>query len=200
VSSRLVVAVAAGVVLLLIAWLGLRPPRAPVSAESERRLRTPSAVLVDSLIAAERVRRWQQAFSIASELGRREPRNPRYLLMLGQSWNNLAWGGVTFERERAPLRTSVARMRAFGHALALLDSASALTQDPRDYAQIRLKLGEIYETMGMPIDALVVYYDALQRVPRDSLLSLRTAWVLSELNDPLLTNDERRHSGRGSAP
>jgi len=190
--------VAVGIALVTIAWLGMRSQRGPAPTQSRRYAGTPSELLEDSLHAAERVRQWQRSFAFASELSGREPRNARYLLLLAQSWNNLAWGGSAFGRERAPLRTSSARVRAFGRALTLLDSASGLARDPATYGQICLRVGQIYETEGLPIDALVVYQAGLVHVPEDSLINLRAAWVMSQLNDPLRSDAERGHPVRRS--
>jgi hypothetical protein len=103
--------------------------------------------------------------------------------------SNLAMGGDAFDAS-APLRTSCARVRAFDYTLTLLDSASA-ARDRDDLALIHLRLGQLYEMMGLPIDALTLYADGLRRVPGDSVIELRSAWVMDHLKDPV-TDDRRR--------
>jgi hypothetical protein len=151
----------------------------------------PTAALGESIDVAERTRDWTLAIASAAELSRREPHNPKYLLLLAQECSNLAMGGDAFGRQRAPLRTSCARVRAFDYTLTLLDSASALARDRDDLARIHLRLGQLYEMMGLPIDALTLYADGLRRVPGDSAIELRSAWVMDHLKDPV-TDDRRR--------
>ena len=180
----------AGVVLLAIAaWQALRP-HAPAPRDPNAIANWSDPRLLDSLRAAEGRRDGGAGVRFASEMVRREPRNSTYLLRLATELNNYAWTGTSYGRARTAMRTSLDRRAVFDYCFTLLDSAAVLTRDPRELVTIRRVRGQLYELVGLPLDALAIYQDIEHGAPGDPLTRGRMAWVNDHLHDPLTPDAE----------
>jgi hypothetical protein len=190
------------VAVIGVAWWRLRTASQSALPASARALQAqPLASLIDGLKTAESARDWGRAVENAGELVRRSPRNSTYLLILAQELNNFAWTGAAYARDRTAMRSSLARVGVFTYSFALLDSATALTRDAGELAMIRRTRGQLYELVGLPIDALAIYQDVLRRVPGDPATASRNAWVTNHLRDPLTSDAEwlrRAAAGAGA--
>ncbi len=114
-----------------------------------------------------------------------EPRNSVYLREMGIATHNVAWMGLAYGRERTATRTSLDRVEAEVRALALLDSAAACAENPEDWAYSHERSGAIYETLGLPLEALGIYAELRQRQPGYTPVVGRVSYVVSLLRDPL---------------
>jgi len=178
-----------GVLAVLVAvvvatWIWRAALRQPVRASAPQEVISPFA-LKDSAGAALDAQDWEGAARWIGRLAEIEPRNSVYLRGLGSAWHNLAWGGVPHGRERPASRTSLDRVTADLRALALLDSAAANAVDTKDWVFSRERSGQIYETAGLPLDALKIFAEIRQRAPGYGPVLDRVSFVLSLLRDPL---------------
>lgn len=80
------------------------------------------------------------------------------------------------------------------------DSAMAVEPRPEDDVDTRHTRGQLYELVGLPVDALAIYLDLLHRVPGDAATLSRRALVPNRLRDPITTDEEwaRRGAARGA--
>ena len=186
---RLIVVAAVVALAAVAGWVALRGRKAS-TIDRRGDLSIPTAALFESLKVAEKTRDWGRARDLASQMVEREPYNAPLLLVLANEWSNLAWNGANFERTRQPVRTSLERVRIFNFAFALLDSAGKLSNDPREQVMIGRTRGQLYELVGLPIDALTLYLSALRNAPNDTDTQSRRAWVTNHLLDPLITDEE----------
>jgi hypothetical protein len=172
------------VVILVVAWVWRASLRHPVRVAAPEGTLSPFA-LKDSAGAALDAQDWERAVRWIGRLAELAPRNSVYLRGLGGAWHNLAWMGVPHGRERPASRTSLDRVTADLRALALLDSAAANAENTEDWTLSRRHSGQIYETAGLPLDALQIYAEVRQRTPGYGPVLTRVSYVLSLLRDPL---------------
>ncbi len=171
-------AVLAGAVL---AWW-LLPPRR--EAPRDPRATVPSSAAAESATRAIAAEDWAASLYWADLLAAREPRNSRLMLNLAMASNNFAFGGHRSARARDATRSSLERARIERRAFALLDSAAALTGDARESAYILEWRGQLYEVLGLPLEALVVYGGALERFPDSPEARTRMGLLYSALDVP----------------
>ena len=126
---------------------------------------------------------WAQAYDWAARLTQREPRNASLLLGEGTALHNVAWG-VKRSGERFTARTSLDRLTLDLQAMALMDSSARLADTPEMWARARGWQGQLYEVLGLPGDALDIYYEVGQRVPNDPKAIGRGRYVLNLFHDP----------------
>lgn len=126
---------------------------------------------------------WVEAYDWAARLAQREPRNASLLLGEGTALHNVAWG-VKHSGERFTARTSLDRLTLDLQAMALMDSAARLADTPEMWARARGWQGQLYEVLGLPGDALDIYYEVGQRVPTDPKAIGRGRYVLNLFHDP----------------
>jgi len=182
---RLVLGVLAALAVIVLAALVYRlAPRRPAHGSAPHESPSPLA-MKDSAGAALDAKDWEGSARWIGLLAELEPRNSVYLRELGIAWHNLAWGGVPHGRERPASRTSLDRVTADLRALALLDSAAANAVDTKDWIFSRERSGQIYETAGLPLDALKIFAEIRQRAPGYGPVLDRVSFVLSLLRDPL---------------
>lgn len=185
VAALLLVAfVAAGLL-----WLRSRPERAPASAVDRIAAASSASALADSVDAAHARHDWMSAIRWGVPLVERSPRNSGALCDLALAVHNAsldqsAAGG----RVRSPLRTSLQRIQHDRLAIALMDSASACAKSLEDWTRAKHYLGNFYEILGLPLEALDCYEAILTRAPRDSVTLARRYWVASHLIDPGATD------------
>jgi hypothetical protein len=172
------------VAIALAAWVWRVASRRPMRASAPQEALSDLA-LKDSAGAALDAKDWEGATRWIGRLAEMEPRDTVYLRELGIAWHNLAWLGVHAGRPRPASRTSLDRATADLRALALLDSAAAIAHGQEDWILSREISGQIYETAGLPLDALPIYAEIRQRAPSYSPVLVRVSWVLSLLRDPL---------------
>jgi hypothetical protein len=177
--------VAAAVTVVALASLGIRSAleRARPAARTEPSL-TP-LVLQDSARVALDARDWPRLAQWLDRLLVFEPRNSVYLRDQAVALHNIAWLGITYGRERTATRTSLERIAAEAHALALLDSSMAWSEGLQDWALSRDRAGAFYETLGLPLDALAIYADLRQRDPGYQPILGRVSYLTNLLRDPL---------------
>lgn len=91
-------------------------------------------------------------------------------------------------RARSPLRTSLQRIRHERLAITLMDSVAACAKSLDDWTRAKRYVGNFYEILGLPLEALDCYEAILARAPRDSVALARRYWVASHLIDPGATD------------
>lgn len=127
---------------------------------------------------------WAEAYDWAARLARREPHNASLVLAEGTALHNVAWG-VKRSDQRYTARTSLDRLTLDLQAMALMDSSARMADTPEVWSRARAWQGQLYEVLGLPIDALDIYYEVGQRVPADSKAMSRGRYVLGLLREPL---------------
>jgi len=140
--------------------------------------------MLDSEKVATQRMDWIAAYDWASRLAQREPRNASLVLSEGTALHNVAWG-LKRADQHFTARTSLDRLALDLRAMALMDSAARLAQSPEVWASARTWQAQLYEIMGLPTDALDIYYDTGQRVPSNAKLRVRGRYVLSLLENPV---------------
>jgi tetratricopeptide (TPR) repeat protein len=183
-AARLLVA--AGAIAAIALGLRFAAPR--LAAKPAGTAPPSAAALAESVRVAEAARDWARVLSHVERLAALEPRSAKYRLGLGVAWNNYAWAGGRSERSGA--RTSLERAEFQRLAFQHLDSAAALARGEQEIALIRVMRGQMYEALGLPLDALAQYQDALRHAPGDRLTAARAARIAARL----------RESGGGLAP
>jgi hypothetical protein len=180
-SLRAAALLAALLLAAVAAWWLLHRGGAPVLP---RRETVASPALLDSLRDAQAGNDWERATRWFQRAVDAEPRNPQFLLGLALARHNLLWTGAARDRGRTPSRTSLGRAVTEQQVLALLDSAAACARDDAEWARIRRWSGQIYESMELPLDALQVYLEVLERTPGFEPARDRAGSVLKMLRDP----------------
>ena len=149
-----------------------------------------SAAVAESARVALRRQDWERAQTLFGRLIRLEPRNPFALLGSGLAWHNSAWLGDKYGRVRATTRTSLDRIEIERRALAMMDSASACAGNLDDWSRARSRIAQVYEHLGLFIDALEVCEQIETRDPGFAEAHLRRAAIIQALRAPL--EDPRR--------
>ena len=183
--ARAIVVALVLVAVAAAAWLALRL-RSPRPTRDGHDALTPAA-MAESTRAAYAVKDWAAALHWARHLAGTDPSNPSLGLGLGLAWHNLAWGGAGYGRERTATRTSLDRVEMERRALALMDTATAHARDETEWVRSSMWLGQTYENVGLPLDALAIYARVRERQPRYGPVESRMTWVLNSLRDPLGT-------------
>jgi hypothetical protein len=127
--------------------------RAPVGQVGE----ASRAALAESARVALRRNDWERADSLLGRLLDDDPRDPTLLLGSAIALHNRVWLPPSDGRRRSPCRTSLDRATAECRALVLMDSAAACAHDLAGRTKARLRIAQVYQNLGLYLDALVVY-------------------------------------------
>jgi hypothetical protein len=144
----------------------------------------PFAALLDSVRAAEQSRDWARSVRWFQRVAAAEPTNSRYLLGLALAQHNLMSVGDADRPGRPAARSSLDRIQVELHVLALLDSAAANARDDDEWARARRWSGQIYDNLGLPLDALQIYTETWMRDPAFQPALARSQGLLKVLRDP----------------
>ncbi len=144
------------------------------------------AAVLDSLQRADARRDWEAALLWAERLGRLRPRDPAVLLARARAWSNYAVDQRPRRAHVQPaLRTSLDRMASMQRAVALMDSAARIAGRGPQWLDAGEHLGELYETVALPGDALIVYETIKQRMPDEYAPAMRAYWLRALFYDPV---------------
>lgn len=141
--------------------------------------------MLDSLRGCVQGRDWERALQWAHACNVSQPRAAGLLLNESLAWHNYAQGGSRRWAGRSASRTSLDRMELERMSAVLNDSAAAVARDDAEWANIRRWRGEQYEVLGLPLDAMQAYDEAMQRVPGFKPARDRMAWLQRMLVDPM---------------
>ena len=116
-----------------------------------------------------------------------EPRLTQVNIVLSKAQHNFALAQRRrLGRPRPGLRTSLDRAVYELRAFASADTAMAVARDDAERSDALEWRGNLYETIGLPLDAYVHYAIAAQIDPRFEMAARRAYWVSEHLRDPLL--------------
>jgi len=148
-----------------------------------------AAALADSAAAAHDRRDWLGAMHWGTLLVARSPRDAAALCDLALAIHNVALARTAAPGgAKPPLRNSLERTRYDRLAIALMDSSRACARRLDDWARAERYLGNFYEILGLPLEALERYETILERAPSDSVALARRYWVATHLMDPRATD------------
>jgi hypothetical protein len=150
-------------------------PAPPISATA----------MADSTLAADARKDFEDVLHWARLMAAAEPSNPTLVLILGLAWHNYSFMGSRYGRERSATRTSLERIEMETRALALIDSAAAGMRSNEQWAEAMSEGGQVYENLGLPLDALQYYTAVHERLPNYPPVLPRVVFVVKSLRDPL---------------
>jgi len=142
--------------------------------------------LLDSLKAVDRRHDWVSAVRIAERLGRTHETEHGVLLARGVAWTNYAMEqrpGRVYPRPA--LRTSLERIACQRRAIGLLESSSRAAGDADQWIESGRRLGDLYDTFGLPGDALITYETIKQRQPDALEPAMRAYFLRAMMYDPV---------------
>jgi hypothetical protein len=151
-------------------------------------------VLLDSLKAVDQRHDWVAAVRIAEQLGRTHPNDHGVLFARGVAWTNYAMeqrpGRI---HPRPPLRTSLERIACQRRAIGLLDSSSRATSDADRWIDSGRRLADLYDTFGLPGDALITYEIIKLRQPEAVAPAVRAYFLRAMIHDPFHPDTSAYH-------
>jgi hypothetical protein len=177
------------VILLLIVAAVLLIPRIQSSFRRGTDARLPSGAqaLADSTDAATRRGDWDAALVHAVELGRVAPKLSGAQRKLSLALHNYGTGVRTVDgTPRAARRTSIDKIEYEIRALMAADSARALAANEEEWVAAAEVYAKTLEYLGLPLDALGIYNQILQRRPDHQAAQVRAHWLREHLRNPLL--------------
>lgn len=136
-----------------------------------------TANMLDSVRTHFTAHQWDAALAWAHASNVAEPGNARLLLNEALAWHNYAQDATQRWPGRSATRTSLDRIELEKHAFALLDSAEAVAGSDEEWANVRRWRGTQYEVLGLPLDAVQAYEDALARSPGHRATIERFGWL-----------------------
>jgi hypothetical protein len=143
--------------------------------------------LADSTDAATRRGEWDAALTYALELSNAAPNLSGAQRKLAIAWHNYGTGFRTVHGvPRSARRTSIDKIECEIRALSAADSARALAANDEEWAAAGEVYGKTLEYLGLPIDALSIYSQILQRKPDHRGAAQRLAYLRDRLKNPLL--------------
>jgi len=173
-------------------WMRSHPRRMPDPITDRLAAGLSTAALAESVDAAHARHDWLSAVRWGRPLVDRMPRNADALCDLALAIHNVSLVGT--------LRNSLQRMRYDNLAIALMDSSRVCASNLADWIRAERYLGNFYEILGLPLEALERYEAILARAPRDSVGLARRYWVAAHLMDPRSTDFPRFKSGDDPLP
>ena len=142
--------------------------------------------ILDSLRVTDARRDWVNTLLWSERLGRIRPRDPAVLLARSTAWSNYALaqrpGRVI---ARPALRTSFERVACLRRAVGLMDSSAMSAGTPAQWLDAGERLAQLYETLGLPGDALIAHEAIKQRMPDEMGPALRAYWLRALFYDPV---------------
>ena len=150
--------------------------------------------MFDSLMAADRRRDRASTLLWIERLGRLRPRDHEVLLARGTAWSDYAVEQRPRRVAARPaLRTSLQRTECLRRAVGLMDSSARLAAKPSGWLAARDRLGQLYENLGLPGDALIVYEGIKQRMPDELGPAWRAYWLRALFYDPVSPDTSAYH-------
>ena len=150
--------------------------------------------MLDSLKAADARKDWVSTLLWAERLGAKRPLDHGVLLARGTAWSNYAIDQRPGRlRPRPALRTSLERVGCLRRALGLVDSSSMAANTPARWLDSGERLARLYETLGLPGDALLAYETIKQRMPGKLSPAMRAYWLRALLYDPVNPDTSEYH-------
>lgn len=177
------------VVLLLIVAAVLLIPRIQSSFRRTASTGVPAGAqaLADSTDAATRRGDWDSALDHALELARVAPHLSGAQRKLAIAWHNYGTGVRTVDgTSRTALRTSIEKIECELAALAAADSARTRAAGDEEWVAAAEVYGMTLEYLGLPLDAIEVYVQILERRPGHEKAQERVFWLREHLRNPLL--------------
>jgi len=151
-------------------------------------------VLLDSLKAVDQRHDWVAAVRIAEQLGRTHANDHGVLFARGVAWTNYAMeqrpGRI---HPRPALRTSLERIACQRRAIGLLDSSSRATSDADRWIDSGRRLADLYDTFGLPGDALITYEIIKLRQPEALAPAVRAYFLRAMIYDPVHPDTSAYH-------
>jgi hypothetical protein len=176
----------------VVAYLHWRPPA--TGPGGSRAAVDSDYAMLDSLKGADARRDWVDALRWAERLGRVRPNDHGILLARGIAWTNYATDqrmGRVFPRP--PLRTSLERIDCQRRAIGLMDSSSRAARGAQQWIDSGQRLADLYDVLGLPGDALIVYETIKQHQPDAFEPALRAYMFRALFNDPLNPDTSEYH-------
>ncbi|OGF16606.1 MAG: hypothetical protein A2W00_02105 [Candidatus Eisenbacteria bacterium RBG_16_71_46] len=169
--------------LIAGAWLARTRPWAPARGAGAG---AQAKAFSDSLLVATERDDFGSALAWARTLAALEPGNAIARFNLGIALRNqLMAPRSRTDTLRPPVRTSLERLRLAAAALDVLDSALALSRTPETWTQAAMQKGNVFEYLGLPIEALAVYQAVNRRFPDFTPAAQRTYGLGIHLANPL---------------
>lgn len=170
----------------MVAGVILLRPRTPAPERTSSTPTTDERVILDSLKAADLRRDWVSTLFWVERLGRLRPHDHGVLLARGTAWSNYAVDQRPSRvLARPALRTSLERIACLRRAIGLMDSSSQVANERTRWLDSGQRLGELYENLGLPGDALLAYETMKQREPDELLPAMRAYWLRARFYDPV---------------
>lgn len=145
--------------------------------------------LSDSTDAATRRGDWDRALTYAIELANVAPSLSGAQRKLSVAWHNYGTAMRMVDgAPRAAQRTSVGKIECDIRALTAADSARALAANDEEWLAAAELYGKTLEYLGLPVDALGIYAQMLQRRPNHPGASGRYVFLRDRLRNPLLSD------------
>ncbi len=151
------------------------PPPPPVS----------TIAMADSTLAADEAKDFEGVLRWARSMAAAEPSDPALVLVHGLALHNYSFVGSRHGRERSATRTSLDRIEMESRALALIDFAAAGMRSNESWAEAMTEAGQVYENLGLPLDALRYYTAVRERLPDYPPVLPRVVFIAKSLRDPL---------------
>lgn len=127
------------------------------------------------------------AVEFAQREARQYPQRSASQVDLALAWHaSVARPGAPDPSRRTAQRTSVETIEREIRALDAADSAQVMAQNDDEWLAAAEAHGRILEDLGLPVDALSVYMQMLQRRPDHALASDKVGWLREHLKNPLL--------------
>lgn len=153
--------------------------------------------MLDSVRTHFEAHQWDAALAWAHASNVSEPGNARLLLNEALAWHNYAQDATQRWPGRSATRTSLDRIELEKHAFALLDSAEAVAGSDEEWANVRRWRGTQYEVLGLPLDAVQAYEEALARFPGHRGTIERFGWLQRVIVRP---SDPKSVTAEDAAP
>jgi tetratricopeptide (TPR) repeat protein len=144
-----------------------------------------TTAMADSGLAAYREQDWKDALHWARLLAAADPSNPSWVLHLGVVSHNYSFAWSKYGRVRSLTRTSLERIELESRALALMNSAAEWTRSDQQWTEAKALGGQVYEALGLPLEALQLYNAACTRVPDYRAALPHVVFIEKSLRDPL---------------
>jgi len=157
-----------------VRWKAARPATASLF---------PSA-MADSAIIAYRAQDWRATLYWTRLRAAVPPADPAWILHLAIVSHDYSFAWTRSGRLRPLTRTSLERIELESQALAMADSAIAGAAPEKRWAEGALARGQIYEVLGLPLEALEAYTTLHKRLPDHPGAQVRIAFVEPSLRDP----------------
>lgn len=172
----------------------LRPFRSPGAPREAPRVSAGDRAMLDSLHAADTRRDWVNALLWAERLARAYPTDHKVLVARGTLWSNYAMDQRPGRLlPRPALRTSLERIACQHRAIALMDSSSRAAANAREWIDSGQRLADLYETLGLPGDALIANEVIKERQPSAMAAAMRAYWLRAIFYDPVDPDTSEYH-------